>query len=64
MRQNELMHVAIGPNANVLSDLKSLPTQCHYRVAHDMFRGNYTVPLIAFVIRIRFSYSPYAQVES
>ena len=34
MRQNESLHVAIGANMNVLSDLKSLHTQGHGRVAY------------------------------
>ena len=58
------MHLMVGPNANVLSDGKSLHTQGHCRVAHASHRENYTGPLITFVIHIRRSYSHYTQVES
>ena len=48
MRQNESLHVAIAPNANVLLDGKSL-----HRVAHAVQMKIYTGPLIAFAIYIR-----------
>ena len=44
---------AISPNANGLSDWKSLHTQGRCRVAHASQGENYTGPLISFVIRIR-----------
>ena len=36
--QNESLHVAIGPNANVLSDEKSTHTQSRCKVAHSTWR--------------------------
>ena len=52
MQQNESLHVVIGANANVLSDGKSLHTHGHHRVAHAVWRKNYTDSLIAYIIRI------------
>ena len=63
MRQTESLHIAIGPNANVLSDRKSLYTYGRRRVAHAGERENDTGPLIAYIIRIRRSHSDYAQVK-
>ena len=38
-RQNESLHVAIGPNVNGLSDRKSLHMHGHHSVAHTSCRG-------------------------
>ena len=59
MRQNELLHVAIGANTNVLSDWKYLHTR-----DPGSGGGDHTGSRIAFVIRIRRSHSDYAEVES
>ena len=42
----ESLHAAIIPNVNVLSDGKSLHTQCCCSVAHVVWRETYTGPLI------------------
>ena len=56
MRQNELLHVAIGLNANVLSDRKALHIQGRRMEGKlDWFSNR---------IRIRRSHSGYTQVES
>ena len=41
--KNESLHVAIGPNANVLSDRKSLHTHGCRRVAHATPGGKTTL---------------------
>ena len=63
-QQNESLNVAIGPNENVLSDRKLTHTHSHHRVAQAMWRENYTVSIIAIVIRISRSNSAYARVDS
>ena len=63
MRQHEPVHVAIGVNLNVLSNVKSLHSQDCDRVAHVMQRKNYIGPLIAFGIHIPHSHSDYEQVK-
>ena len=55
-RQNDSLHVAIGPNANVLSDGKSLHTLGRHRVARASRTENYTSPLIANIIHIHIKH--------
>ena len=56
MRQGESPHVAIGVNANVLSDWKSLHAQSHCRVTHAASRYNYIRSLIAIIAHIRITH--------
>ena len=64
MRQNEVLHIAITPNADALSDGKSLHTQSFCSVAQGIWREKKRLhgSPITFVIRIHRSH--HVQLES
>ena len=64
MQQLKSLQVAIGGNAKVLLDQKSLHIHGRCRVAQAWQRENYNGPLITFIIRIQYSYLHYVQMES